>query len=127
MVEPISALARLFRRKRGSSRERRDGTVFLFVRGSYIGQGRILDESLGGARVECPPGFVTDKGQLLCPITGRAHDFDVAWTEGRQLGLRFTRTINIRGFVGPEWDQVKLFWTRLEVGNLRSPPRAAAR
>lgn len=57
----------------------------------------VLNISDGGAHIRMASfAVLTEPVVLLVPRLDRAHEAKVAWRNGREVGLRFTRQIDLR-------------------------------
>ncbi|WP_310000121.1 PilZ domain-containing protein [Caulobacter segnis] len=71
----------------------------------------IRDLSLQGAKVQmlasaAPP----TKAQLVDLVAGQAHDVMVAWQKEREVGMRITRTYDLRGLSPAAAGTAKRIW-----------------
>lgn len=73
---------------------------------------RILDLSPSGARIRMPAGLLPATFVLVEWSTGRAHQAQVRWREGPELGVRFLRSCDLRGMVPRTFVDAKAMWMR---------------
>lgn len=106
-------------RKRTHAREERDGLIHLFGTGGLLGPAQLLDESSSGARISCPvPHHLSAATHILNPDKNEAHRIEFAWTDGPSAGVKYLKTISVRGYVDAEFEPLKTYWTMRTVRHL---------
>ena len=97
--------------RRNDEREPIHRTVHIFLAGQHVGEARLLNESEGGARIGLVNGAPPPQGSVLLDVeTAHAHEFEVAWARGEEVGLRYLSAQRLRGYVSPQYQPLKDFW-----------------
>ena len=104
-------------RRRDGGREPVRRTAHLFHGGQPLGEALILDESDGGFRIA--PAAETrrlpDAITLVEVETALAHEVEVAWRGGAELGLRVLGEQRLRGYVPHHYQPLNAFWEQAAV------------
>jgi hypothetical protein len=75
----------------------------VYANGDYSFPCTIRDWSENGARIAIRGAPIIPKNFYLLNLTSRtAHDATVSWNDGRQLGLKFTKSFSLDSIVDPE-------------------------
>jgi hypothetical protein len=82
----------------------------VYVNGDFSIPCTIRDWFDIGARIAIRGAPIIPKRFYLLNITTRtAHDALVAWSDGRQLGLTFERSVSLDAIVDPQFEFLKRF------------------
>jgi hypothetical protein len=71
---------------------------------------RIVNLSDGGAMLRIPAGVLPPVFVLVEWPTGRAHEVQVRWREGPEVGVQFRRSCDLRGMVPSAFVAAKSLW-----------------
>ena len=102
--------------RRRDEREPARRKVQVFAGDQDLGSARLFDEGDGGARISLVEGRQPPARLMLVEIeTATAHVAEVRWRSEDQVGVRFLRSQRLRGFVEPEFADVKTYWENAAV------------
>jgi hypothetical protein len=98
---------------RGTRDRRRETRVPVEIDARVLPGGyacRIVNLSDGGAMLRVPAGVLPPIFILVEWPTGRAHEVQVRWREGPEVGVQFRRTCDLKGIVPSAFVPAKTLW-----------------